>query len=84
MIGELDQRVTRSQVQISHFAHSAFVANFDPSDVGHALSDSDWVNAMHEELENFYRNHVWDLVSPPSDCNPIETKWVLVFLTVYR
>ena len=45
--------------------------------LGHALSDPDWVNAMHEELENFERNHVWVLVPPPQDCHPIVTKWVL-------
>ncbi|WVZ75766.1 hypothetical protein U9M48_023798 [Paspalum notatum var. saurae] len=30
---------------------------------------------MHEELENFERNHVWDLVEPPPNCHPIGTKW---------
>jgi hypothetical protein len=49
---------------------------FEPRDVGHALSDSSWVNAMHEELENFERNQVWTLVEPPRDINVIGTKWV--------
>ncbi|WVZ51878.1 hypothetical protein U9M48_002979 [Paspalum notatum var. saurae] len=31
---------------------------------------------MHEELENFERNLVWDLVEPPPNCRPIGTKWV--------
>ncbi|WVZ52326.1 hypothetical protein U9M48_003398 [Paspalum notatum var. saurae] len=31
---------------------------------------------MHEELENFERNHVWDFVVPPPNCRPIGTKWV--------
>jgi hypothetical protein len=31
---------------------------------------------MHEELENFERNQVWVLVSPPPDCHSIGTKWV--------
>ncbi|WVZ77237.1 LOW QUALITY PROTEIN: hypothetical protein U9M48_025126 [Paspalum notatum var. saurae] len=31
---------------------------------------------MHEELENFERNHVWDLVEPPPNGRPIGTKWV--------
>ncbi|WVZ80652.1 hypothetical protein U9M48_028110 [Paspalum notatum var. saurae] len=31
---------------------------------------------MHEELETFERNHVWDLVEPPPNCRPIGTKWV--------
>jgi hypothetical protein len=31
---------------------------------------------MHEELENFERNQVWELVEPPPGCKPIGTKWV--------
>jgi hypothetical protein len=31
---------------------------------------------MHEELENFERNQVWELVEPPPNCHPIRTKWV--------
>ena len=78
MLGDLNERVTRSKVtSIAGFAHSAFVASFEPKDIGHALSDSNWVNAMHEELENFERNQVWVLVEPPPACNPIGTKWVL-------
>jgi hypothetical protein len=54
MIGDIDQRVTRSKShQISHFAHSAFIASFEPRDIGHDLSNANWVNVMHEELENF-------------------------------
>ncbi|WVZ83818.1 hypothetical protein U9M48_030918, partial [Paspalum notatum var. saurae] len=77
MIGEIHQRVTRSSVNsLAFFSYSAYVATFEPRDVSHALSDPNWVNAMHEELENFERNHVWDLVEPPPNCRPIGTKWV--------
>jgi hypothetical protein len=31
---------------------------------------------MHEELENFERNQVWELVDPPPGCKPFGTKWV--------
>jgi hypothetical protein len=31
---------------------------------------------MHEELENFEKNQVWELVDPPPWCKPIGTKWV--------
>jgi hypothetical protein len=31
---------------------------------------------MHEELENFERNQVWDFVDPPPRCTPIGKKWV--------
>ncbi|WVZ75739.1 LOW QUALITY PROTEIN: hypothetical protein U9M48_023772 [Paspalum notatum var. saurae] len=58
IIGDLHQWVTRSSVNsLGFFSHSAFVASFEPRDVSHALSDPNWVNAMHEELENFERNH---------------------------
>jgi hypothetical protein len=50
------------------------VALFEPQDVGHTLSDLNWVNAMHEKLENFKRNQVWTLVEPPRDVNVIVTK----------
>ncbi|WVZ64511.1 LOW QUALITY PROTEIN: hypothetical protein U9M48_014014 [Paspalum notatum var. saurae] len=77
MIGDIHQRVTRSSVNsLAFFSHSAYVASFEPRDVSHAISDPNWVNAMHEELENFERNHVWDLVKPPPNCRPIGTKWV--------
>jgi hypothetical protein len=34
-----------------------------------------WVNAIHEELDNFERNQVWTLVDPPRNVNVIGTKW---------
>jgi hypothetical protein len=48
----------------------------EPKDIDKALRDPDWVNAMHEELNNFKRNEVWELVERPSDHNVIGTKWV--------
>jgi hypothetical protein len=42
MISDISQRVTRSRsYEISHFAHSIFVANFEPQNVRHALSNPD-------------------------------------------
>ncbi len=58
-------------MQILHF-----VASFEPKYVTHVLTDESWINAMHEELENFERNKVWILVEPPSGHNIIGTKWV--------
>jgi hypothetical protein len=77
IIGDMNERTTRSRVRSnSHFAHAAFVTTFEPKDIGHALSDHNWVNSMHEELENFERNQVRELVDPPPGCKPIRTKWV--------
>jgi hypothetical protein len=77
MIGDLNERVTRSRfIDSESYAHSSFVASFEPKDVSHALTDESWINAMHEELENFEHNKVWKLVSPPPDHSIIGTKWV--------
>jgi hypothetical protein len=66
IIGDMNERTTRSGVRNnSHFAHVAFVATVEPKDIGYALSDHNKVNSMHEELENFERNQVWELVDPP-------------------
>jgi hypothetical protein len=77
IIGDMNECTTRSRVRNNpHFAHAAFDATFEPKDIGHALSDHNWVNSMHEELENIERNQVWELVDPPPGCKLIGTKWV--------
>jgi hypothetical protein len=76
IIGNLNEMVTRS-LRPPHLAcctNMLFVALFEPRDVGHALSDLSWVNAMHEELENFERNQVWTIVNPLKNVNVIGTK----------
>jgi hypothetical protein len=60
----------------SFCAHSSFCVNERPKDINKALKDPNWVNTMHEELNNFKRNKVWELVERPSDHNIIGTKWV--------
>jgi hypothetical protein len=76
MIGELHERVTRSRSQqISHFAHLAFVATFEPRDVGHAFLILTGLMPCMRSLKFFERNQVWVLVPPPSNCHPIDTKW---------
>ena len=51
---------TRSRLA-SFCEHFSFVSFIEPKKIDEALKDVDWVNAMHEELNNFTRNHVWEL-----------------------
>jgi hypothetical protein len=76
IIGNLNERVTQSSrsTHLSCFTNTLFIALFESRDVGYALSDSSWVNAMHEQLENFERNQVWILVESSRDVNVIGTK----------
>jgi hypothetical protein len=52
------------------------VSSIEPKKIDEALKDVDWVNAMHEELNNFKRNQVCELVERPKGHNVTETKWV--------
>ena len=52
------------------------MSSIEPKKIEEALKDVDWVNVMHEELNNFTRNQVWELVERPKRHNVIGTKWV--------
>ncbi|WJX38809.1 hypothetical protein P8452_26432 [Trifolium repens] len=49
---------------------------FEPKNVKEALTDEFWIEAMQEELNQFKRSEVWDLVPRPSNMNVIGTKWI--------
>ena len=52
---------TRSRLA-SFCEYFSFVSSIELKKIDEALKDIDWVNAMHEELNNFTRNQVWELV----------------------
>ena len=53
------------------------ISMVEPKKVFEALEDPDWLEAMHDKLNNFKRNKVWQLVERPKDCrNVIGTKWI--------
>ena len=49
--------MTRSKKLASFIARHSFVSCFEPTKL-EALQDPDWINTMHEELNNFTRNEV--------------------------
>jgi len=53
-----------------------FLLVIEPATVDEALSDDGWILAMQEELNQFQRNDVWDLVPKHQHKNIIGTKWV--------
>jgi hypothetical protein len=74
IIGNLDQEITtRSRELISN---SCFVSKIEPKNVKVAHTDDFWINAMQEELSQFKRNKVWELVQRPENVNFIGTKWM--------
>ncbi|XP_073121207.1 uncharacterized protein [Henckelia pumila] len=66
---------TRGQM-IKELLHATFISQEEPKKIEEALADSCWIDAMQEELNQFTKNAVWDLVSRPTHQSVIGTRWV--------
>ncbi|KAK2442880.1 putative mitochondrial protein [Trifolium repens] len=75
VIGNPEQGITTRRTN-DVVANFCFVSLFEPKNVKEALTDEAWIEAMQEELNQFERSEVWDLVPRPEDVNVIGTKWV--------
>jgi hypothetical protein len=75
IIGDISRDVQTRSILALFCEHFSFVSSIEPKKIDEALLDIDWVNAIHEELNNFTRNQVCKLVERPKDHNVIETKW---------
>ncbi|GJT69389.1 retrovirus-related pol polyprotein from transposon TNT 1-94 [Tanacetum coccineum] len=53
-----------------------FLSEIEPKKVFEALKHPGWIDAMQEELNQFYRNKVWTLVPLPYGKITIGSKWV--------
>ncbi|PKA55083.1 putative mitochondrial protein [Apostasia shenzhenica] len=56
--------------------YTAFISKIEPKSIDEAESDEYWMIAMQEELNQFTRNDIWELVARPNDHPIIGTKWV--------
>src|ERR1044072_6751740 len=65
--------MTRSRKRI---ANACFISKVEPKNIKEALQDEYWINAMQDELSQFKRNEVWNLVPRPKGVNVIGTKWI--------
>ena len=54
----------------------AFVSLIEPKNFKEAIIDYHWIIDMQEELNQFERNNVWELVEKPNNYPIIGTKWV--------
>ncbi|KAL8132289.1 hypothetical protein AgCh_007965 [Apium graveolens] len=76
LLTDLDQGIsTRSRFH-NLCAFYAFVAEFEPKNAQEVVADEHWSVAMQEELNQFERCDVWELVPPPQDAKIIGTRWV--------
>ncbi|GJS42864.1 retrovirus-related pol polyprotein from transposon TNT 1-94 [Tanacetum coccineum] len=52
------------------------VSIVEPKNIKEAMADSAWIEAMQEELHQFDRLQVWELVDKPFGKNVIKLKWL--------
>jgi len=75
-IGQAQKGVSTRR-SLNHFCeHMAFVSQVEPKTVTETLENSNWINAMHEEMNQFGKNEVWTLIPRLKKMNVIGTKWV--------
>ena len=79
IIGDLDECFCLRRgpsYSVNHVTYHCYLAQFGSKKVEEALQDENWVDSMHQELHQFVRNDVWELVLRPKDTHMIGTKWI--------
>ena len=76
VIGDISDGLKTRKGTANFCAYAAFLAQEEPKNVKEALEDENWITAMQEELNQFERCDVWELVKPPKDASIIGTKWI--------
>ncbi|GJU73298.1 retrovirus-related pol polyprotein from transposon TNT 1-94 [Tanacetum coccineum] len=79
IIGELERPVsTRLQLheQALFCYYDAFLTSVEPKTYKDALTQSCWIEAMQEELNEFEHLKVWELVPRPDKVMVITLKWI--------
>ncbi|GJT14379.1 retrovirus-related pol polyprotein from transposon TNT 1-94 [Tanacetum coccineum] len=61
---------------IVHPDHQVSEHNIEPKNYKEALTQACWIEAMQEELHEFERLEVWELVPPPDKAFVISLKWI--------
>nr|GFA85155.1 hypothetical protein [Tanacetum cinerariifolium] len=79
IIDQLDRPVsTRLQLdeQVLFCYYDAFLTSVEPKTYKEALTQSCWIEAIQEELNEFERLEVWELVPRPDQVMVITLKWI--------
>ena len=76
IIGQIEQGVS-TKCKLNYFCENiAFVSQIEPTSINNALSVEKWIDAMNDELNQFFENNVWVLVPRSPNMYLIGTTWV--------
>lgn len=75
IISDPSQRI-QTQSSLRFMSGNAFLSLVEPKSFKEAEVDEFWMITMQEELNQFTRNQVWELVPKPNHQSVIGTKWV--------
>ncbi|KAH9763597.1 Integrase catalytic domain-containing protein [Citrus sinensis] len=76
ILGDPSRGITTRSSLRNTCEHNAFISQIEPKSFEDAKNDESWIMAMQEELNQFERNNVWELVPKPEHQSVIGTKWV--------
>ena len=76
ILGDPSQGVTTRSSLRNLCNFIAFISQIEPKNFKEAEFDESWLLTMQEEINQFIRNDVWELVPRPSHQSVIGTKWV--------
>ncbi|GJR68014.1 hypothetical protein Tco_0014079 [Tanacetum coccineum] len=54
----------------------AFLTSVEPKNFKQAMTEASWIDAMQEEIHEFERLEVWELVPCPDNVFLIKLKWI--------
>ncbi|GJT08916.1 retrovirus-related pol polyprotein from transposon TNT 1-94 [Tanacetum coccineum] len=79
VIGDLSKPVmTRQRLQTDSEVcmYALTVSTIEPKNIKEAMADHSWIESMQDELNQFERLQVWELVPRPEGKNIIALKWL--------
>ncbi|KAH9685791.1 hypothetical protein KPL70_014095 [Citrus sinensis] len=76
ILGDPSRGITTRSSLRNTCEHNAFISQIEPKSFEDTENDESWIMAMQEELNQFERNNVWELVPKPEHQSVIGTKWI--------
>ncbi|GKC75514.1 retrovirus-related pol polyprotein from transposon TNT 1-94, partial [Tanacetum coccineum] len=79
VIGDLSKLVmTRQKLQTDSEVcmYAITVSTIEPKNIKEAMADHSWIESMQDELNQFERLQVWELIPRPEGKNIIALKWL--------